>query len=197
MPGLRRVPVMKLLAAAELALLTRDHIQRLTPLERRRLITLVRVGRGRRTRLTGEERGELEHLLGKLEPRLGFHRLLTHRAFETRRWVRYTLAVLGSMSLQGPVIDWVADHRKHHAFSDHEGDPHSPWRYGVTACGGALTKGLGYAHVGWLFETHGQASSKRFARRPPRRPHDAADQQELPADRAVHAWPCRSCWASR
>ncbi len=69
-PGLRRVPVMKLLAAAELALLTRDHVQRLTPLERRRLITLVRVGRGRRTRLTGEERGELEHLLGKLEPRL-------------------------------------------------------------------------------------------------------------------------------
>jgi hypothetical protein len=69
-PGLRRVPVMKLLAAAELALLTRDHVQRLTPLERRRLITLVRVGRGRRTRLTGGERGELEHLLGKLEPRL-------------------------------------------------------------------------------------------------------------------------------
>jgi hypothetical protein len=69
-PGLRRVPVMKMLAAAELALLTRDHVQRLTPPERRRLITLVRVGRGRRSRLTGSERGELEHLLGKLEARL-------------------------------------------------------------------------------------------------------------------------------
>jgi hypothetical protein len=61
---------MKLLAAAELALLTRDHVQRLTPSERRRLITLVRVGRGRRSRLTGRERGELEHLLATLEPRL-------------------------------------------------------------------------------------------------------------------------------
>jgi hypothetical protein len=69
-PGLRRVPVMKLLAAAELALLTRDHVQRLTPGERRRLITLVRVGRGRRSRLTGTERGELEQLLGKFEARL-------------------------------------------------------------------------------------------------------------------------------
>jgi len=69
-PGLRRVPVMKLLAAAELALLTRDHVQRLTPGERRRLITLVRVGRGRRSRLTSTERGELEHLLGKFEARL-------------------------------------------------------------------------------------------------------------------------------
>lgn len=69
-PGLRRVPVMKMLAAAELALLTRDHVQRLTPPERRRLITLVRVGRGRRSRLTGGERDELEQLLGKLEARL-------------------------------------------------------------------------------------------------------------------------------
>ena len=57
---------------------------------------------------------------------VGFHRLLTHRAFETKRWLRYTLAVLGSMSLQGPVIDWVADHRKHHTFTDEDGDPHSP-----------------------------------------------------------------------
>jgi hypothetical protein len=61
---------MKLLAAAELALLTRDHVQRLTPAERRRLMALVYVGRGRRSRLTGGERGELEHLLRKLEARL-------------------------------------------------------------------------------------------------------------------------------
>jgi len=69
-PGLRRVPVLKLLAAAELAVLTRDHLRRLTPSERRRLIALVRTGRGRRSRLTNAERGELERLLSKLQARL-------------------------------------------------------------------------------------------------------------------------------
>ena len=57
---------------------------------------------------------------------VGFHRLFTHRAFQTQRGVEYTFAVLGSMAVQGPVIDWVADHRKHHAHTDEEGDPHSP-----------------------------------------------------------------------
>ena len=94
---------------------------------------------------------------------VGFHRLLTHRAFRTRAWLRYTLAVLGSMSLQGPVIDWVADHRKHHTFSDEEGDPHSP-HAGAGAGFRGMVRGLWHAHTGWLFETHGQASSKRFAR---------------------------------
>jgi len=93
---------------------------------------------------------------------VGFHRLLTHRAFQTRRWLRYTLAVLGSMSLQGPVIDWVADHRKHHTFTDEEGDPHSPHAEHGAGLRGMVT-GLWHAHVGWLFQTHGQASSKRFA----------------------------------
>jgi stearoyl-CoA desaturase (Delta-9 desaturase) len=94
---------------------------------------------------------------------VGFHRLLTHRAFQTRAWLRYTLAVLGSMSLQGPVIDWVADHRKHHTFTDEDGDPHSPHAgHGAGLTG--MAKGLWHAHVGWLFDTHGQASSKRFAR---------------------------------
>ena len=94
---------------------------------------------------------------------VGFHRLLTHRAFRTRAWLRYTLAVLGSMSLQGPVIDWVADHRKHHTFTDEEGDPHSP-HAGAGAGFRGMVRGLWHAHTGWLFETHGQASSKRFAR---------------------------------
>jgi stearoyl-CoA desaturase (delta-9 desaturase) len=93
---------------------------------------------------------------------VGFHRLLTHRAFQTRPWLKYTLAVLGSMSLQGPVIDWVADHRKHHTFTDEEGDPHSPHE-GQGAGLSGMMHGLLHAHVGWLFETHGQASSKRFA----------------------------------
>jgi hypothetical protein len=69
-PGLRRVPVVKLLSAAELALLARDHVARLSPGERRRLVSLVRVGRGRRSRLTSAEREELEGLLIKLQPRL-------------------------------------------------------------------------------------------------------------------------------
>jgi hypothetical protein len=69
-PGLRRVPVVRLLSLAELALLARDHMARLSPHERRRLISLVRLGRGRRSRLTGAERRELESLLAKLEPRL-------------------------------------------------------------------------------------------------------------------------------
>ncbi|HST55902.1 MAG TPA: acyl-CoA desaturase [Solirubrobacteraceae bacterium] len=94
---------------------------------------------------------------------VGFHRLLTHRAFETYPWMRYLLAILGSMSVQGPVIDWVADHRKHHTYTDEEGDPHSP-HAGHSAGFRGMMKGLWHAHVGWLFVTQGQASSRRFAR---------------------------------
>jgi stearoyl-CoA desaturase (delta-9 desaturase) len=94
---------------------------------------------------------------------VGYHRLLTHRAFATHRWLRYTLAVLGSMALQGPVIDWVADHRKHHTFADEDGDPHSPHAGQGAGLHGMLA-GLWHAHVGWLFSTQGQASSRRFAR---------------------------------
>ena len=68
-PGLRRIPVVKLLTMAEFALLARDHVARLSPDERRRLVVLVRVGRGRRSRLTHDERDELEGLLVKLQPR--------------------------------------------------------------------------------------------------------------------------------
>jgi hypothetical protein len=69
-PGLRRIPMIQLLSAAELAMLARDHVTRLTPPERRRFLTLVRTGRGRRSRLTDDEHDELEGLLGKLQPRL-------------------------------------------------------------------------------------------------------------------------------
>jgi stearoyl-CoA desaturase (delta-9 desaturase) len=102
------------------------------------------------------------YLLTALGVTVGFHRLLTHRAFRTRPWLRHLLAVLGSMSLQGGVIDWVADHRKHHAFTDEEGDPHSP-HAGHGAGLRGMAHGLWHAHVGWLLETHGQASSRRFA----------------------------------
>src|ERR1700732_2483805 len=103
------------------------------------------------------------YLLSALGVTIGFHRLLTHRAFQTRPWLRYTLALLGSMSLQGPGIDWVADPREHPTSADEEGDPHSP-HAGYGAGLGGMLRGLWHAHTGWLFQTHGQASSKRFAR---------------------------------
>src|ERR687898_610385 len=81
---------------------------------------------------------------------VGFHRLFTHKSFKPNRAVKVVLAVLGSMAIEGPVIRWVADHRKHHKFSDKDGDPHSPWRYGETIP--ALMKGLFYAHMGWMFD---------------------------------------------
>ena len=94
---------------------------------------------------------------------VGFHRLFTHRSFKTSKPVRAVFAVLGSTAIEGPVISWVADHRKHHTFSDQEGDPHSPhvghdggWR-------GAL-KGLAHAHVGWLFIHTQRGARKRYAR---------------------------------
>jgi stearoyl-CoA desaturase (delta-9 desaturase) len=103
------------------------------------------------------------YLLTAIGVTVGFHRLLTHRSFQTYAWLRYALAALGSMSLQGPAIDWVADHRKHHTFTDEEGDPHSP-HAGHGAGLRGMARGLWHAHVGWLFRTHGQASSRRFAR---------------------------------
>jgi stearoyl-CoA desaturase (delta-9 desaturase) len=93
---------------------------------------------------------------------LGFHRLLTHRSFQTHRWFQYLVAVFGSMSVQGPVMSWVADHRKHHAHTDQEGDPHSPHGHG-SGLRGAIA-GLWYAHMGWLFERSGQAEHSRYAR---------------------------------
>jgi stearoyl-CoA desaturase (delta-9 desaturase) len=93
---------------------------------------------------------------------LGFHRLLTHRSFQTHKWVEYALAVVGSMAVQGPVMTWVADHRKHHAHTDQEGDPHSPHGHGGGLRGAVA--GLWYAHMGWLFDRAGQAEPSRYAR---------------------------------
>jgi stearoyl-CoA desaturase (Delta-9 desaturase) len=93
---------------------------------------------------------------------VGFHRHLTHRAFKAKPWVRGTLAILGSAAIEGPVISWVADHRKHHAFSDKEGDPHSPHVDHGHGFKGAL-KGLWHAHVGWLFIHTQRGSKQRYA----------------------------------
>jgi stearoyl-CoA desaturase (Delta-9 desaturase) len=93
---------------------------------------------------------------------IGYHRMLTHRAFETSGWLRNTFAVLGSMAVEGSTIRWVADHRKHHAFTDEEGDPHSPHVGRRPGLIGALS-GLFHAHVGWLFRNVGEAEPDRYA----------------------------------
>ncbi len=90
---------------------------------------------------------------------VGFHRCLTHRSFQTYPWLERSFAIVGSLALQGSVMDWVADHRKHHAHTDKEGDPHSPH-----VGHGSGLRGLWHAHTGWLFETQGQADWKRYAR---------------------------------
>ena len=93
---------------------------------------------------------------------VGFHRHLTHRAFKTHGWLRGFLAILGSAAIEGPVISWVADHRKHHAFADREGDPHSPHVDHGHGWSGAL-RGLAHAHVGWIFIHTQRGNKERFA----------------------------------
>lgn len=103
------------------------------------------------------------YLLTAVGITVGFHRLLTHRSFQTSKPLEYLFAVLGSMAVQGPVISWVADHRKHHAHTDEDGDPHSPH---VGHDGGVrgVFAGLWHAHTGWLMSTQGRADWKRYAR---------------------------------
>jgi stearoyl-CoA desaturase (Delta-9 desaturase) len=88
---------------------------------------------------------------------VGFHRYFTHRSFATSRPMEYTLAVLGSLALEGSVIDWVADHRKHHAHTDREGDPHSPHLHD------SPLRSLWHAHIGWVFRDQGRADERRYA----------------------------------
>lgn len=97
--------------------------------------------------------GELALLLGMylataIGITVGYHRLFTHRSFETNRVVKFILGVLGSMAVQGPLLKWVADHRKHHQHSDHDEDPHSPHLHGKGFWG--LICGFWHAHMGWF-----------------------------------------------
>ena len=89
---------------------------------------------------------------------VGYHRLLTHRAFPTSKPVEYAFAIAGSMAVEGPPIAWVADHRLHHAHTDEEGDPHSP-HLGE----GSGLRGLWHAHSGWLMKTQGSAEFRKYA----------------------------------
>lgn len=94
---------------------------------------------------------------------VGYHRLFTHRSFKTGRVVRAVLAVLGSMAVQGPVIDWVATHRKHHRFSDRPGDPHSPHVDHAPGWRGTV-RGLLHAHIGWIFRGQDRTNPARYAK---------------------------------
>jgi stearoyl-CoA desaturase (Delta-9 desaturase) len=102
------------------------------------------------------------YLITALGVTVGFHRLLTHRAFQTSAPLQYTFAILGSMAVQGPVIAWVADHRKHHAHTDVDGDPHSPHVGHGDGVRGVFS-GLWHAHVGWLLVDQGRAERRRYA----------------------------------
>ena len=90
------------------------------------------------------------YLFSGLGIAMGFHRYFTHGSFKAKRGFKIALGVAGSMAIEGPVLDWVSDHRRHHKYSDKEGDPHSPWRFGEDWK--ALTKGMAWAHMGWLFD---------------------------------------------
>ena len=90
---------------------------------------------------------------------MGFHRHFTHSSFKAARPLRVSLAIAGSLAIEGPVLVWVADHRRHHKYSDKEGDPHSPWRFGNDWK--ALTKGFLYAHIGWMFNPN-RTSQEKF-----------------------------------
>jgi stearoyl-CoA desaturase (delta-9 desaturase) len=94
---------------------------------------------------------------------VGYHRLFTHRSFKTTRLLRILLAVFGSMAVEGPVIEWVSTHRKHHRFSDLAGDPHSPHVDQRPGWRGAL-RGLGHAHFGWMFRGQDMANPARYAK---------------------------------
>jgi len=91
---------------------------------------------------------------------VGFHRHFTHKSFKATRPLKVALAVTGSLAFQGSIVSWVADHRRHHAFSDKEGDPHSPWLFGTGPL--AIARGFWHAHMGWLFDRD-KTNARRFA----------------------------------
>ena len=93
---------------------------------------------------------------------VGFHRHFTHRSFAAKKPVRALLAIFGSAAIEGPIISWVADHRKHHAFSDRHGDPHSP-HVGYGEKRFHAVRGLVHAHLGWLFIHTDRGAKQRYA----------------------------------
>ena len=100
------------------------------------------------------------YLISGLGIAMGFHRYFTHGSFRARRGMKIALAIAGSMAIEGSLLDWVSDHRRHHKYSDKEGDPHSPWRFGDDWR--ALTKGMVWAHMGWMFD-RGKTSHQKYS----------------------------------
>jgi len=90
------------------------------------------------------------YMVSALGITVGFHRLFTHRSFETNAVVNFIFAVFGSLAMQGPLFKWVAIHRLHHQHSDEPDDPHSPHRHSGTLWG--LIRGAWHAHMGWFFQ---------------------------------------------
>jgi stearoyl-CoA desaturase (Delta-9 desaturase) len=121
------------------------------------------------------------YVLTGLGVTVGFHRLFTHRSFATSPAMRGVFAALGSAAIEGPIVSWVADHRKHHAFSDREGDPHSPHVGHGGGWLGAL-RGLVHAHLGWLFLHVERGSRERYA------PDLLADPVVTFVDRSFLLW---------
>ena len=119
------------------------------------------------------------YVLTGLGVTVGFHRLFTHRSFKTGPVVRGALGIMGSASIEGPVISWVADHRKHHAFADLPGDPHSPHVDHGVGLRGSL-RGLLHAHVGWLFRPRPARLARALRARPARRSRDAVRRPLVP-----------------
>jgi stearoyl-CoA desaturase (Delta-9 desaturase) len=117
---------------------------------------------------------------------VGYHRHFTHRSFKAARPLRVGLAIVGSMALQGPVITWVAEHRRHHAFADKEGDPHSPWLFGTSAA--AVVRGFWHSHFGWMLRRE-QTNPARFA------PDLLADPDLVRINRQFPAWTALSLLA--
>ena len=115
---------------------------------------------GRAVNLTDVVMGTVLYLATGFGVTIGYHRMFTHRGFTSGRVLKVVLAVVGSMAVEGSVTTWVATHRRHHLFSDQNGDPHSPHRYGTR--GTAIIRGLLFAHVGWLFVSDA-SSAERYA----------------------------------
>ncbi|TDQ54867.1 acyl-CoA desaturase [Actinorugispora endophytica] len=105
--------------------------------------------------------GAVFYVISGLGITVGFHRLFTHGSYKANRPLKIVMAIAGSMAIEGGVIKWVADHRRHHKYADHEGDPHSPWRFGEDWR--SVAKGLYYAHMAWLYLDEQKTSPRRFA----------------------------------
>jgi stearoyl-CoA desaturase (delta-9 desaturase) len=119
------------------------------------------------------------HTVGVLGITVGFHRHFTHKSFKAKQWLRVAMAITGSLAVQGNVLNWVADHRRHHAFSDREGDPHSPWLFGTSPL--AVARGFLHAHMGWFFD-RAETNHRRFI------PDLLADRAVLGVARTFGVW---------